>query len=211
MLQNTVSRIDTGKRFFCLVSSSLHGITSTRPGNESLPLFPAGPPLGTGRLHRLPRAFCSPGRTASALSLSSLQSCSVPQTGFGSLLWTRSSRSTSFSDWRLQGWTQRSRWGLMGAERRGRITSLACWPCSFCCSLGYGWPSGLWAHTVAHVHLSPKSFTLLLSVQWLSSLCLCLGLSWPTSRPLHLALFDHSLDWSTLSGFSTSSVPLVFC
>lgn len=43
---------------------------------------------------------------------------------FHGLLWTRSSRSTSFLCWGPRSWTQHCRWVLTKAEKRGRIPFL---------------------------------------------------------------------------------------
>jgi len=91
---------------------------------------------------------------------------------------------------------QYSRWGLMRAEQRGRITSLcllvalllvqsriqlAFWAASTRC----------WLKLSLSSTDSPKSFSSrLLSSHSLPSLYLCLGLLWPRCRTLHLALLN---------------------
>lgn len=166
MLQNTVSRIDTGKRFFCLVSSSLHAITSTRPGNESLPLFPAGPPLGTGRLPRLPRAFSSPGQTASARSACphcraapSLRPALGPSSGLAQAGPRLSQTGGSRAGLSAPGGVS---WERSGG---GESPPWPAGPAPFAAAWGMGGFLGCELTLWLMSNLSPKSFALLLSVQ----------------------------------------------
>ena len=60
----------------------------------------------------------------SSLSLTSKGRCSSSLIIFEALLWTHSNSSMSFMCCGPQSWKQYSRWVPMGAEQRGRITSL---------------------------------------------------------------------------------------
>lgn len=67
-------------------------------------------------LHAEPTRPSQPVTTAEVLQLSD---------HLGGILWIHSSRSPSFPCWGPQRWVQPRRWGLMGAEQRGRIPSLS--------------------------------------------------------------------------------------
>ena len=131
-----------------------------------------------------------------SLSLSSQESCSIPQIIFVVLLCTRSHKPMSFLCWGLQSWMQDSRWGLTRTKQRGRIPSS-----DLLAMLLLMQPVvqlAFWAAS-AHCHLmlsfsftsTPKSFSSgLLSTHSLPSLYLRLGLPRPTCRTLHLALLS---------------------
>ena len=122
--------------------------------------------------------------------------------------WTHSHRSVFFLCWGVRSWTEDSRWGLTRAEQRGRIPPpLTCWPRCFWCSPGYGWLSGLQAHTAGSYSVyyppEPRSPSPLLSTHSTPSLYPCLGLSRPRCSTLHLAMLNFmGFAWAHSSSLS---------
>ena len=95
----------------------------------------------------------------------------------------------------LQSWTQHSRWGLMRAEQRGRITSLTCWSHFWAASVHW-WLMSIFLPPTS---LSPPPQNL--SIYSSSSLYWCLRLPQRRCDTLHLALLNFIRSmWGPLDG-----------
>ena len=132
-------------------------------------------------------------KSPSSLSLTSKGRCSSSLIIFEALLWTHSNSSMSFLCWGPQNWMQYSRWVPMGAEQRGRITSL--YQLVMLLLMQLRIQLAFWAASIHYwlmLSLSSadttKSFTSgLVSGHSMSNLYLCLGMPWPKFRTLHLS------------------------